>query len=339
MPLGGDNAACVVCFATSLNDASSLKKMLDRLLRRAMAGDGKMTFPPTQLVCVSTLGTERTNKVPYSMQNLLGGTLDKRRQMEEAVMNTIRNRAIAPSLDYTILKVGELKESKGDFELLPGDSLDGTTSRNLAAHVLVEAVAFQPFARNATLCVVGAMPNDISPQLWDNAFLRLDGPELMREEHGLGDVTKYDQLNEYLGEWALLMESGKKALATPIRVESSKRQNNLAREGVKERDGVRLLFLPTKTGSAYMSRSEEKAREQETDEPASRSGSAPTVRKTKPEGGVEVLVEITTEDSLRVRAKRCNMADDTVIKEISEETILKRLEDCLEAWKKGNMAW
>jgi hypothetical protein len=343
MPLGGDNAACVICFATSLNDASSLKKMMDRLLRRIVAGDGKMTCPPTQLVCVSTLGTERTNKVPYTMQNLLGGKLDKRRQMEEAVINTVRNRVIEPPLDYTILKVGELKDSTRDFELLPGDSLDGTTSPNLAAHVLVEAVAFQPFARNATLCVVGNMPDFdvVSPQFWDRAFLRLDGPELMRDERGLGDVTKYDQLNEYIGEWALLMESGKKALATPIRVEASKRQNNVAREGVKERDGVKLLFLPTKTGSAYMSRSEERVREQETDKPGSSSSSsgASRTRQTKPEGGVEVLVEVTMEDSLRVRAKRCNMADDTVLKEISEETILKRLEDSLEAWKKGNMAW
>jgi hypothetical protein len=337
MPLGGDNAACVICFATSLNDSSSLKNMLDRLLRRTMTGGGKLTRPPTQLVCVSTLGTERTNKVPYSMQNLLGGKLDKRRQMEEAVINTVRKRAIEPPLDYTIIKVGELKESNSDFTLLPGDTLDGTTSPKLAAHVLVEAVAFQPFARNVTLSIIGSMPDNVSPQVWDEAFLRLDGPELVRFDDGLGDPSKHDQLNEYLGEWALMMESAKKALATPIRVEASKRQFNLAREGVKERAGVRLLFLPTKTGSAYISRSEEKARERETG--TSSSSTAPTTRKTKPEGGVEVLVEVTTKDSLRVRARRCNMADDTVIKEISEETILKRLEDSLDAWKKGNMAW
>jgi hypothetical protein len=88
--------------------------------------------------------------------------------MEEAVMNAVRNRVMEPPLDYTIFKVGELKESKrGDFELTPGDSLDGTTSPNLAAQVLVEAVALQPFARNATLCVVGNMPNDISLQFWN----------------------------------------------------------------------------------------------------------------------------------------------------------------------------
>ena len=181
------------------------------------------------------------------------------------------------------------------------------------------------------------MPENVSPQVWDDAFLQLDGPELARFEDGMGDPSKHDQLNEYIGEWALMMESGRKALATPIRVEPSKRQSNLAREGVKERAGVQLLFLPTKTGSAYMSRSEEKARERETE--ASSSSGSPRIRKAKPEGGVEVLVEVTTADSLRVRARRCNMADDTVIKEISEETILKRLEDSLDVWKKGNIAW
>jgi len=129
------------------------------------------------------------------------------------------------------------------------------------------------------------------------------------------------------------MESGKRKLATPIRVAPSTKQSNLSREGVKNRAGVRLLFLPTNTGSAYMSKAEERAREQETGGKTS-SSTAPRTRRTKPEGGVEVLVEITTDDKLRVRARRCNIADDTVLKEISEETILKRLKESLEVWIK-----
>jgi hypothetical protein len=49
-----------------------------------------MGNPPTQLVCVSTLGMERTNKMPYSLQNVLGGKLDKKRQVEEAIVNTVQ---------------------------------------------------------------------------------------------------------------------------------------------------------------------------------------------------------------------------------------------------------
>jgi hypothetical protein len=129
------------------------------------------------------------------------------------------------------------------------------------------------------------------------------------------------------------MESGKKKLATPIRVAPSSIQPaNLAREGVKERAGVRLLFLPTNTGSAYMSKAEERAREEQSGTKSSSTSSRK--RRTKPEGGVEVLVEVTKDDTLRVRAKRCNMADDTVLKEISEETILKRLKESLDVWSK-----
>ena len=332
-PLGGENAQCVICFATSLSDGAALRKMFDRLLRRTLS-NGIMGSPPTQLVCVSTLGTERTDKMPYTMQNLLGGKLDKRRQVEEAVINTVRQRAVEPPLDYTILKVGDLKQSNESFELSPGDVLDGSTSPDLAANAMAQAVAFQPFARNVTFGIVGGMPSEVSNQVWDEAFLKLDGPELERFTDDLGNVSYFDQLNEYLGEWAIMMESGKKKLATPIRVAPSTRQSNLVREGVKDRAGVRLLFLPTNTGSAYMSRSEERAREQET---GGRS-TASKRRRIKPEGGVEVLVEVTDRDTLRVRARRCNMADDTVIKEISEETILKRLAESLEVWKKDVIA-
>jgi hypothetical protein len=57
------------------------------------------------------------------------------------------------------------------------------------------------------------------------------------------------------------------------------------------------------------------------------------------EGGIDAVVEIvkdtkTKEVQLRVRARRCNYADDAVIKELSEETILKRLGDALDVWKK-----
>jgi hypothetical protein len=37
---------------------------------------------------------------------------------------------------------------------------------------------------------------------------------------------------------------------------------------------------------------------------------------------------------LRVRARRCNYADDAVIKELSEETILKRLKEAVQSWQK-----
>ena len=55
------------------------------------------------------------------------------------------------------------------------------------------------------------------------------------------------------------------------------------------------------------------------------------------EGGVDIVVEVTTDDDLRVRARRCNYADDAVIKELSEETILKQLEGAIAVWKKEHL--
>lgn len=66
LPLGGNNAATVLVFLTSLGDASTVKNGLERLLRRTMQSNGKVAQPPTQIVAVSTVGTERTNKMPYS---------------------------------------------------------------------------------------------------------------------------------------------------------------------------------------------------------------------------------------------------------------------------------
>ena len=156
MPLGGNNAACVLLFLPSLS-ANPKSPLLERLLRRTMLPGGQVSRPPTQLVAVSTLGTERTDKFPYSMQNLMGRPLDQRRQAEESIIGVVRNRMEEPFLDYTIVKVGEIKDGNA-FDFQPGDVLDGTTSLETATQVLVQAIAFQPNARNATVSVVGNMP-------------------------------------------------------------------------------------------------------------------------------------------------------------------------------------
>jgi len=328
MPMGGDDAQCLIVFGTSLSDRSGLQNILSRVLRRTLQPGGKMGSPPTQIVCVSSIGTERTDKFPYSMQNLMGGKLEKKRQIEESVITAVKNRVITPPLDYTILKLGEIKDSSDSFQMMPGDVLDGTTSATVAAEVLLQAVAYQPSARNATLCAVGGNV----PSEWEDLFVRLDGPELQRFENLSGPK---EQLVEYLKEWAELMPDYKR-LTTPVRVEVSTQPPN-AYEKVSERAGVSLLYMPTNTGKAYLSKEEERVREQQTG--SSSSGGAKNnlqMKKMKKEGGVEVLTEVTSDGELRVRARRCNMGDDTVVKEISEETILKRLEEAIKVWKQDH---
>ena len=64
------------------------------------------------------------------------------------------------------------------------------------------------------------------------------------------------------------------------------------------------------------------------------SSSAGRGKKVKKEGGLEVIVEITNENHLRVRARRCNYAPGTVIKEITEDTILGKLRTSMQVWQK-----
>lgn len=335
VPIGGDNADCILLFCTSFSSVATVNTALDRLLRKTLTTGGALANPPTQLVAITSLGTERTNKMPYSMQNLMGGKLDKRRQVEEAVIRVVRDRVVDPPLDYSICKLGDLNDkTKDDFQLLPGDSLDGSVDVETAVKVLEQAIAFQPAARNTTLSLVGKLQQDKDDEetqrILDEAFLKLDGPELWRQSVEIGD---YDQFVTYLFEWASLLAQTPKGLTTPVRAERSRPRAPPV--GVKKQAGVQLLFLPTATGKNYVSAKDEAAMGDE------RTGAAP--RRTsavqspmRKEGGVELVAEVLADDSIRVRAKRCNYADDAVIKELSEATILSRVKDSIQVWTKDH---
>jgi hypothetical protein len=191
---------------------------------------------------------------------------------------------------------------------------------------------------------VGAVDAPIPDSLWDDEFLMLDGPELLRITHLLDDVKNkkdpaeyFPQLIEYIHEWGELLAETGKGLMTLIRAEMSTRKPSPDFQQVAQVGRVHLLFLPTNTGQRYLSREEERLREKQAESGLSPQKMTASTKKFKPgEGGVEVLVEITTSNELRIRARRCNMADDTVIKELSEETVLKRLEEAVEVWKKDH---
>lgn len=329
LPLGGNDAACVLVFCTSLTDKSSVYSMMDRILRKTLLPGGGLGRPPTQIVAVSTIGTERTDKMPYTMQNLLGGKLDKRRQIEEAVINTVKQRATEPSLDYTICKFGELKQSvPDDFGFAAGDALDGATQAQTAATILLQAIALQPSARNATLSCVGSMPQSNLQEVLDETFLRLEGPELVRFSLPADADANYDQLVEYVREWAFML-ADTKGLTTPIQIDAGQRNEALP-PGVQKSARVQLLFLPTSTGKNYLSREEEKEREKRG------ASSKAAAKRAAMEGGIEIVAEVTVASELRVRAKRCNYVDGAVIKELSEETILSRFRKCIEVWKRDH---
>ena len=392
IPLGAKDAACVIIFCTSLDQSDTLKKILDRLLRKTLAtGGGKVGKPPTQLVGISTLGTERFESFPYSVQNFLGGKLEKRRSIEEVLMNTIRDRVTEPSLDYTIIKLKEgdfisAVEDSADFSLLPGDISNDATSIETAVNVIVQATAFQPSARNSTLSISGALPpsffletdslssyqfEELQEDFWRETFTCLDGPELWRsivydslekvgptsERTDIADY--YDGLVEYIQGWGSLLADSGKDLTTPIRADvtgvldpSSMITPDTSRT-ILYQEGVRLLFLPSNTGARYMSRKEENDQEKDRQANGNESTTSPATtaiatRRISRDGGIDVLVEIVKNVSdrigadgkiqgqqLRVRARRTNYAADAVIKELSETTIVKRLQDAVEVWKKN----
>jgi len=359
MPIGANNADCVIVFCTSISQPSSLKQIFDKLLRKTLGTSGTMGKPPTQLVGITSAGTERTDKFPYSMQNLMGGKLDQRRQVEEVLINTVKKRVVEPPLDFTLIKFGEVKDGDASgkpFELRPGDVLDGPITSATAEQVIIQAVAFQPTARNATLSAAGEVPVSMAAtaeddadaklaqsQFWADTFVSLEGPELWRVELDEYAVDLYDQLSEYIREWATLLEETGKGLTTPIQAIDSVPAQQSATV-VKQQSGAQLLFLPTATGRNYMSKDEERQQESNKSGASSKSSSSASTKATAAvssrrfakEGGITVLVERTRDDALRVRARRCNYVKDAIIKELSEETILKRLEDAMEVWKKDN---
>jgi len=285
------------------------------------------------------VGTTRTNKMPYSMQNILGGgKLTNRLDTEDFIRNFVMNRKtqqnnIDPALDYTIVKFGDIKDNgvDNDFSFMPGDVLDGPISVDTAAQVLLQAMALQPLARNSTLCATGNLPAENPDLVWDDAFLKLRGPELKRyDDDKINSLSNdlFDQLTEYLKEWAMLLIKSEK-LTTPVVYEPSLLEPNTVFEGVSQRDGFKLVFQTTRTGANYVTSVEQRKLEKK-----GKDFTPNKPLKQKPEGGIEILVEITTQDRLRVRATRTNMASKTVIKELSETSILRRLEDSLNEFVK-----
>jgi hypothetical protein len=188
----------------------------------------------------------------------MGGKLDQRSQIEEVLLSTVQQRVLDPPLDYTLIKLGEIvktsssttttatttsSSTKSSFRLAPGDVLDDPITVDTATDVLVQDIALQPFARNATLCMAGDVSSLLSSSssssssstkqlsaqfFWNEVFLFLEGPELYRMEENLGPVDKYTELVEYIQGWGdlLAQNNAKGVLTTPIRAQPGMMSNS-----------------------------------------------------------------------------------------------------------------
>ena len=89
--------------------------------------------------------------------------------------------------------------------------------------------------------------------------------------------------------------------------------------------GVQFLFKKGKGGrSAYSDKDDKK------DDGDKKKEKEKTIK----EGGVQVMINKTPDGDLEVIAKRCETEEETMIKEMSEQTIIDSLGQAMQAWKK-----
>lgn len=136
----------------------------------------------------------------------------------------------------------------------------------------------------------------------------------------------YNSVAGYLKDWAALYkgEGGKqKGLTTPVSVSlilPPDDEND--DETVYESTGVKFTFKPPE--NAYFSKSEERASEE---------GRKEKEKKVSP-GGLAVIVERVAEGGqVQVIAKRCDIEEGTVVKEMSEQFLIGELRTAIQIWK------
>lgn len=123
-------------------------------------------------------------------------------------------------------------------------------------------------------------------------------------------------------QWGKLFDGKGMGLITPVTIQAV---SNILddNEDVIRSKGVQILFLKVESGYSDKDNEEEKTEKRD---------NGP--KKDTKQGGVQILVEQMKDGSVQVRAKRCELDDDTIIKEMSEEVILKELKKAIKIWKK-----
>ena len=134
--------------------------------------------------------------------------------------------------------------------------------------------------------------------------------------------TYYKSLVEFLKEWSLFLEGNKSGMmTTPIQVSflTNIQHEEEGQDEVQSSFGVKLSFQRVK--SSYDDEEEEEDEKKE--------------EKVTSEGGVLIVISQTQNNGeISIVAKRCDIEEGTLIKEMSEETIVQNLKDAMTAWKK-----
>ena len=320
------------------------EKAIKRVLNAVIKARNKASSADKYNVKVVALA--EAAKAQKSFASLLGGETFS---LENEVILQCQKR----QLDYAIIKVGSVVDS-ADFckndRLRPAGRADVpftfTRSRVEPAEVTQKDVAVEALLRaashpqtNSTISVVSIDPMErvATDEEWDDEFVRIDGPELLRIPLKYASEL---QMGIKVGRVAKDLQEPGSGLVTPIEVE-------------RFANGARILFRPKASG--YQSSKEEKMVQEEKEaeaeaaakanaaeikarggyiRPEDMSGDGPkpiekkvvvkSKQKKKMEGGLEVIVD--TEPYKRVRIRRTNMGPNAIVKEESEAIILKALQ-------------
>lgn len=251
-----------------------------------------------QLLMVSVHGVERTDKLPYSLQNMMG-SLDKQRASEQELI--LRAKRGIPS--YSVLRIGKLKG--GDVrkcEVCPGDGLGGDMPVATAVDALMQTMA-RPEAYNASFSV-GVAGTGAGMTDWDDEFLKLVGPELYRRP--LVSVEPEDAVT-WLREFARGFLRPGQRLTTPISVQNMD-------------DGVLLRFQPT--GAEYLDFDTEETSDMKW--AAAKTSTKPSESANKSDGALLLVAESRPEP--RIRVTRAEMKEGVLVKEMSEAAVITRLD-------------
>ncbi|KAL7527788.1 hypothetical protein ACHAWF_002309, partial [Thalassiosira exigua] len=142
--------------------------------------------------------------------------------------------------------------------------------------------------------------------------------------------VKFDSLSIMISEWAKLLadEKGRAGLTTPVTVVALD-PSTTEGEGLADVSGVQLLFRKGAAGgrSAY----DDKDNDDDDGDGYNQKKKDDDAVK---EGGVEVIVSRSSSGDLEVVASRCEIEEGTMVKEMSERTIVDSLTKAVGAWKR-----
>ncbi len=148
--------------------------------------------------------------------------------------------------------------------------------------------------------------------------------------------VRYDSLSDYITDkWMDLFETKSIALTTPVKVfkRYEGRESDAAAAAadddddatISERACCKLVFQKVDTGYNDKDGDDEDG------------NNTPSKDDEPKQGGVEMEVQKLASNKLRVVARRCEIDEDTMIKEMSEELILKELQKAIHVWKKETL--